>query len=519
MANGFNNQDFAVSLPSQFGSPGEALDTAISLQQRRNEQRAAQQERDRNFAERMREFDIREAERKEREQGNKVDLVLKLTDLQKYQTSNDVVNALGADLMSKEFPKFLQMAKAGVGDADLVGKIKQVTDPIIRGMAGAKIDLEEGEELYKNIITAYPNLDREKLLKDIRTDVVNRRIGDGSFINPNVVAPSDLYKNMLSPDYISNYVTSANPLREFFLKDKGQDIDVTVGGYQQNTKLKGAKRFFEKLNFDPTIGGKDIDPTGFLKKGVTPTIEIDTEEISPTDLPAAGKVPFKMLGSSAYQQIISNPVNEAILSKLAREQFGGAYDNLNDKEKEFVKRRAALQFAETLPKGGFQTAGTVRAPVNLTRINVGGSGTASDVNVRDVYNEITKEVDKRGENKATPLSVLGTKAQGLIINSLKPLMGNDIDQGSVMLDRDEKTGRIAAYKVAEGTTNIRGDKVAYLDELDINIPAQVGIKEKRKAIEQAGKGMVRISLNGKEGEIPSNQLDAFMKKYPNAKRL
>lgn len=523
MANGFNNQDFAVNLPNLFGTPGESLDSAIALQQRRGEQQMAKEERDRAFAERMREFDIREGERRLRDEAGKVDLILKLTDLQKYQTSSDVVNALGSDLMAKEFPKFLEMAKAGVSDADLVGKIKQTTDPIVRGMAGAKLDLDAGEELYNNILKTYPNVDREKLLKDIRTDVVNRRLGQGNFVNPNVVAPSELYQNLISPDYISNYVTSASPLRDFFLKDKGQDVEVTTGGYQQNTKLKGSKRFFEKLNFDPNIGGKDIDATGFLKRGVTPLIEIDTEEVSPNDLPAASKVPFKMIGDAAYQQIISNPVNEAILSRMARDQFGDTYDQLDDREKTLVKKRAALQFAETLPKGGFQTAGTVRAPVSLTRINVGGD--KSDVNIRDIYKNIESEVDKRevleakdGKKRATPLNVLDAKSQNLIISAVKPLMG-DVDQSEIMLDRDEKTGRMAVYKVAEGTTNIRGDKVTFLDELDVNIPAQVGVKEKREAVKQANKGTVRVSLNGNIGEIPASQLDAFMKKYPNAKKL
>lgn len=117
-----------------------------------------------------------------------------------------------------------------------------------------------------------------------------------------------------------------------------------------------------------------------------------------------------------------------------------------------------------------------------------GGGSGSIGNIRDVYNEIEGLVDSRGVTAAgvkmnAPLNLLSANAQKIILSSIKPIVGEKSTQEDFVLNRDNATGRLAIYNVEDG--GVKGSRVAFLDELDINLPAQVSVKERREVIEKS----------------------------------
>lgn len=117
-----------------------------------------------------------------------------------------------------------------------------------------------------------------------------------------------------------------------------------------------------------------------------------------------------------------------------------------------------------------------------------GGGSGSIGNIRDVYNEIEGLVDSRGVTTAgvkmnAPLNLLSANAQKIILSSIKPIVGEKSTQEDFVLNRDNATGRLAIYNVEDG--GVKGSRVAFLDELDINLPAQVSVKERREVIEKS----------------------------------
>ena len=112
MANG-NLGSYAVSLPNMFQAPGQALQSATEQVQRQGENLAQMQMRQQEIAE-------RKAERDEAQLYRKMQTIQELSDLSKYQTSNDVANAIGNKNAFEIRKKYIDLARQGkVNDADI----------------------------------------------------------------------------------------------------------------------------------------------------------------------------------------------------------------------------------------------------------------------------------------------------------------------------------------------------------------------------------------------------------------
>jgi hypothetical protein len=102
MANG-NLGSYAVSLPNVFQAPGQALQSATEQVQRQGENLAQMQMRQQEIAE-------RKAERDEAQLYRKMQTIQEMSDLSKYQTANDVANAIGNRTANEIKTKYINLA-------------------------------------------------------------------------------------------------------------------------------------------------------------------------------------------------------------------------------------------------------------------------------------------------------------------------------------------------------------------------------------------------------------------------
>ena len=502
MANG-NLGSYAVTLPNMFQAPGQALQSATEQVQRQGENLAQMQIRQQEAAE-------RKAERDEAQLYRKMQTIQELSDLSKYQTANDVANAIGNKSANDIKLKYIQLAKEGkVGLADIMEGVNKEIASTTEGMNALKMEHQNFEEIAKTLKQQFPDIDTSSLLKDYRQDVINRRLKDGtSFVNPLEVGQSEVLTNLANPDYLSKYIRGGKNLTEAIQAPKGMEkSSVFVGTPTENVKFEATIPFWKK----PTFKQEDA-PGGFLKKGMQPSLEIKSSTLPPEAIPSSSKVPFKIIDTEVYDRFSQEPKTNLELIQATRDKFPG-YDQFNPTEKEYAKRNVLYDKLSTLDQSQFYPTGSTRAPI--TNINIPKEPTAT-VNV---YPEIEKLVDSRKEGMAAPLNQLSSTTQGIILDFARKAKGdNQLSQSEIAIKRNEK-GQISIYEFDTETGKL-GTMIAPMSKLDINLEAQPTAKGKTEVLKNqpVESGKITVILNGQEGDIPASNWEAFKKKYPNAKR-
>lgn len=502
MANG-NLGSYAVKLPNVFQAPGQALQSATEQVQRQGENLAQMQMRQQEMAE-------RKAERDEAQMYRKMQTIQELSDLSKYQTANDVANAVGNRSANEIKNKYIQLAREGkVGLADIMEGVNKEIAATTEGMNALKIEHESFDKAAQELKKQFPNIDTTSLYKDYRQDVINRRLKDGaSFANPLEVQQSDLVTNLANPDYLSKYIRGGKSLTEAIQAPKGLErSSVFTGTPMENVKFEAQIPFWKKATFTP-----EQAPGGFLPKGAVPKLEIKSTTLPPEAIPSSSKQPFQIVEEEVFNRFTQEPSTNLELIQATREKYP-QYDTFKPIEKEYAKRNVLYDKLSTLDQSNFYPTASTRAPV--TNINLPKEGTPT-VNV---YPEIEQLVDSRAKGKAAPLNQLSSTTQGIILDFARKAKGdNMLSQEEVAIKRNEK-GQISIYEFDVNTGKL-GTMIAPVSKLDINLEAQPTAKGKQEIIKEqpVESGKITVILNGQSGEIPASNWEAFKKKYPNAKR-
>jgi hypothetical protein len=367
MANG-NLGSYAVTLPNVFQAPGQALQSATEQVQRQGENLAQMQMRQQEAAE-------RKAEREEAQLYRKMQTIQEMSDLSKYQTANDVANAIGNRTANEIKAKYITLAKEGkAGLVDIMEGVNKEIASTTEGMNALKMEGESFENALKTLKTQFPELDATALLTDYRKDVINRRLKDGtSFVNPIEVKQSDLVTNLSNPDYLSQYTRGGKNLTEAITAPKGMEkSSVFVGTPTENVKFEATIPFWKKPTFTP-----EQAPGGFLQKGLQPSLEIKASTLPAQAIPSSSKVPFKIIDEDVYNRFSQEPKTNLELIQATRDKFPN-YDTFNPTEKEYAKRNVLFDKLSTLDQSQFYPTGSTRAPI--TNINIPKEPTAT-VNV------------------------------------------------------------------------------------------------------------------------------------------
>lgn len=355
MANG-NLGSYAVSLPNMFQAPGQALQSATEQVQRQGENLAQIQLRQQEMAE-------KKAERDEAKMYRKMQTIQELSDLSKYRTTSDVANAIGDKATQGIKEKYIQKARAGINEADLLAEMSREISSVAQGMNAFKTESEIIEKRLADINKDLPNLDYGRAIADYRKEALNRRIDGGQFKNPLEVAPSDFASNLENPDFLSVYARGGKTLTEAIQSPKGlEKISVFSGTPMKNIKYDAQLPFWKRPAFKA-----EQAPGGFLPKGFIPKLEIKADVLPAEAIKGSAKAPFKIIDETVFNTFTQDPAVNIELIQATRQKFP-EYNSFNQVEKNYAKRNVLYDKLSELDQSDFSPSSSTRAPI--TNINV-----------------------------------------------------------------------------------------------------------------------------------------------------
>jgi hypothetical protein len=450
----------------------------------------------------------KKAERDEAQLYRKMQTIQELSDLSKYQTTNDVANAIGNKNAFEIRKKYIDLARQGkVNDADIFEGINKEIASTAQGMNALKAEGENFENDLKNLKQIMPKLDAPRLLRDYRKDVFNRRIENGvSFKNPLEVQQSEFTTNLLDPDNLSDYLTDISDLEKQVVSPKSvKEMNLAVGSSKDFVPFEGKVPFFaEAVLPEGYIEGD------YLPKGFVPETRVKSEIIP--EIKKLTGLDFKVVPDDVYNNFADDPIGKTNVIALAKQKFP-TYKNFTPVEKYNAQKNALYDYITQKNVSGFTSKERkVKADTN---INLPKEGTPTI----NVYPEIEKLIDSRKEGMAAPLNRLSSTAQGIILDFARKAKGdNQLPQSEVAIKRNE-SGQISIYDF-DPITGKLGTMIAPVSKLDVNLEAQPTAKGKTEILKSqpVESGKITVILNGQEGQIPASNWEAFKRKYPNAKR-
>lgn len=479
MANG-NLGSYAVTLPNMFQAPGQALQSATQQLERQTEAMADRAMREQEMAQ-------RKAERDEAQMYRKMQTIQELSDLSKYQTANDVANAIGNKSANEIKNKYIQLAREGkVGLADIMEGVNKEIAATTEGMNALKIEHESFDKAAQELKKQFPNIDTTSLYKDYRQDVINRRLKNGiSFTNPIEVQESSLVTNLANPDYLSRYIRGGKSLTEAITAPKGlEKSSVFTGSPMENVKFEAQIPFWMKPSFTP-----DQAPGGFLPKGTVPKLQIKSTILPPEAIPSSSKQPFQIVEEEVFNRFTQEPNTNLELIQATREKYP-QYDTFKPIEKEYAKRNVLYDKLSTLDQSQFYPTASTRAPI--TNINIPKEPVATI----NVYPEVEKLVDTRQSGKAAPLNQLSANTQGIVLDFARKAKGdNQLSQNEVAIKRNEK-GEISLYEFDISTGKL-GTMIAPIPKLDVNLEAQPTAAGKAQVVKASAPSAKKYTYQGK----------------------
>jgi hypothetical protein len=499
MANG-NLGSYAVTLPNVFQAPGQALQSATEQVQRQGENLAQMQMRQQEIAE-------RKAERDEAQLYRKMQTIQELSDLSKYQTANDVANAIGNKNAFEIRKKYIDLARQGkVNDADIFEGINKEIASTAQGMNALKAEGENFENELKNLKQIMPKLDAPRLLRDYRKDVVNRRIEDGvSFKNPLEVQQSEFATNLLDPDNLSDYLTDISDLEKQVVSPKSvREMNLAVGSSKDFVPFEGKVPFFaEAVLPEGYIEGD------YLPKGFVPETRVKSEIIP--EIKKLTGLDFKVVPDDVYNNFADDPIGKTNVIALAKQKFP-TYKNFTPVEKYNAQKNALYDYITQKNVSGFTSKERkVKADTN---INIPKEGTPTV----DLWSGIKNLVESKKEGFATPFNELPAKTQGIILEFARDASGkgkDELNQTNIVLKKNPQ-GEIAVYKY-DNKKQLLGNMIVPLSEQDVNIEAQATAAGKTQAIKDTGKTEPKS-----QGQTYSSEIEAkignVLKANPGASR-
>jgi hypothetical protein len=297
---------------------------------------------------RQQEIAERKAERDEAQLYRKMQTIQELSDLSKYQTANDVANAIGNKNAFEIRKKYIDLARQGkVTDADIFEGINKEIASTAQGMNALKAEGENFENELKNLKQIMPKLDAPRLLRDYRKDVVNRRIEDGvSFKNPLEVQQSEFATNLLDPDNLSDYLTDISDLEKQVVSPKSvKEMNLAVGSSKDFVPFEGKVPFFaEAVLPEGYIEGD------YLPKGFVPETRVKSEIIP--EIKKLTGLDFKVVPDDVYNNFADDPIGKTNVIALAKQKFP-TYKNFTPVEKYNAQKNALYDYITQKNVSGF----------------------------------------------------------------------------------------------------------------------------------------------------------------------
>ena len=341
--------------------------------------------------------------------------------------------------------------------------------------------------------------DKIKTIRGIDQDKFNRAFKENAYYDTDEKGNKilrDLYTVDPSKDYadytLKNSEVFNNEGFDQFAKESKTYTDV---GRRKIIDPRGGYKMFKTELTAPShlISEKDKEGNhiGFVPKYEIATDEgsdllhqFQTEQGQPisapirlldkkifNDLPVSSKA-YVRQEANKYAKLHNVPLNSVQAENFAR---AIAYDELNADSKKW---------------GAEKTIEEQKAPqIKIFAPRQGNSGSGeSELGLRDVYREIKDQFDKVKDPYGIPLTILSGTAQKI----LKQYAATEKDPKNLFL----KMGNNGEIQLREYPSE---DLITTIENLDVNIPAQPSVKEKRSLIQKAN-GAVRNVINKVTGK-------------------
>lgn len=505
MADGYNNADYAFTLPNYFPAPGQVLQSAIARQDRKaefdyeNQMRAMQAAQKKAEEDRMRNLGVLS---KETEFGTQ------------YATPDLQVNSITQKNLQRIKNKGYELI--GKSPEEFNNWINSEVSKVAQWNNMAKTDVVNIKERQKGINSTFPNIDINKANSLVSKNFlenytqVNPQTGELEIKEISSVVPNKNYFEQFdNPKVLASIVTDVSPFFGWFQKvqssQTGASQSVSKNGVVNKESWTGYTTPYTKVDFD--------------EKG-KPFISVNSVSMPYTN-PVTGKTESMPVADEALMtDIMAKPDTKIAAYKAWEDEKAKRKVDYKDPViDEIMFKNFIYNTANRLLPHEVKTQEASKTPV--IKVNTGEQTSKIDYNLikritSSINNNDTKALDddlgklytlyggKKEYSEYKPVPDKSGKPSEYMIY----LKGSDgVPLPPLSLKRGDKN---LLYKVTQLYQGLTGSDKKVESKI-LNEPAAPAPKPPKD-------NMISITLDGKVGVIPEGNWEAFKKKYPNAKR-
>lgn len=488
MADGYNNADYAFTLPNYFPSPGQVLQSAIAMQDRRGEFNYENQVRAMQAAQKKAEDD----------KMKNLGILTKETDFgTQYATPDLQVNSI----TQKELQKIRNQGEQLVGKSpqEFQNWLNTSLSDLVQWNNMAKTDATNIKEKQKELNSTFPNIDLNKantlVSKTFLDNYTETDATTGELKRKNyslVVPNKNYFEQFDNPKTLAPLVNDTSGFYETMKGMPTQKVGdknyVNKQGKVQSFKWSGMVTPFteivENAKGEPIVSVKGID----IPVGKNPqTGKVETMKGADDDL-------------LAY--IMSAPKSKLSFYKLWEDEK--ARRNVDYSKDPAVEdamfRNFAYTQAEKLLPHGVVTEEITKAPT----INVStGGGTPSKTVDYDFIKNIQDSIQNNDASSLTSLAdnLAGLRGGKFIYQSVVPYKRKDGTITGVQFNLQDEYGDTVTRTLKSGASNLRAQLVGlYQDITGSSSKAEkslVGEKPKKEIYKVGNQTFSKSDLNKK----------------------
>jgi len=488
MADGYNNADYAFNLPNYFPSPGQVLQSAIAMQDRRGEFDYENQVRAMQAAQKKAEDD----------KMKNLGILAKETEFgTQYATPDLQVNSI----TQKELQKIRNQGEQLVGKSqqEFQNWLNTSLSDLVQWNNMAKTDATNIKEKQKEINSTFPNIDLNKantlVSKTFLDNYTETDATTGELKRKNyslVVPNKNYFEQFDNPKTLAPLVNDTSGFYETMKGMPTQKVGdknyVNKQGKVQSFKWSGMVTPFteivENAKGEPIVSVKGID----IPVGKNPqTGKVETMKGADDDL-------------LAY--IMSAPKSKLSFYKLWEDEK--ARRNVDYSKDPAVEdamfRNFAYTQAEKLLPHGVVTEEITKAPT----INVStGGGTPSKTVDYDFIKNIQDSIQNNDASSLTSLAdnLAGLRGGKFIYQSVVPYKRKDGTITGVQFNLQDEYGDTVTRTLKSGASNLRAQLVGlYQDITGSSSKAEkslVGEKPKKEIYKVGNQTFSKSDLNKK----------------------
>lgn len=487
MADGYNNVDYAFTLPNYFPSPGQVLQSAISMQDRRG---------DFNYENQVRAMQAAQKKAEDDKMKN-LGILTKETDFgTQYATPDLQVNSI----TQKELQKIRNQGEQLVGKSpqEFQSWLNTSLSDLVQWNNMAKTDATNIKEKQKELNSTFPNIDLNKA-----NTLVSKTFLDN-------YTETDATTGELKRKNYSSVAPNKNYFEQF-------DNPKTLAPLVNDTS-----GFYERMKGIPTqkVGDKNyVNKQGkvqsFKWSGMTtpfteivenakgePIVSVTGVDIPVGKNPTTGKVEtMKGASDDLLAYIMSEPKSKLSIYKLWEDEK--ARRNVDYSKDPAIEdamfRNFAYTQAEKLLPHGVVTEEITKAPV----IRVSAGGTPSKTVDYDFIKNIQDSIQNNDASSLTSLAdnLAGLRGGKFIYQSVVPYKRKDGTITGVQFNLQDEYGDTVTRTLKSGASNLRAQLVGlYQDITGSSSKAEkslVGEKPKKETYKVGNQTFSKSDLNKK----------------------